>query len=132
MSRLAFDKVQNKRVCAALGLATANDVVIEEDGAELPLGLTLPLVLKPVAQGSSIGLEFVDSASAWPSALAKAMAHGGPVLVEEKVVGREVTVGILGGDPLPVVEIRPKTGAYDYTEQIHHRGHRVHMSGGVR
>ena len=67
VSRLAFDKVQNKRVCAALGLATANDVVIEEDGAELPLGLTLPLVLKPVTQGSSIGLEFVDSAFAWPS-----------------------------------------------------------------
>tara|TARA_Y100001968_G_scaffold117560_2_gene107034 strand:+ start:10966 stop:11895 length:930 start_codon:yes stop_codon:yes gene_type:complete len=117
VSRLAFDKVQTKRVCAALGLATANDVVIEEDGAELPLGLTLPLVLKPVAQGSSIGLEFVDSASAWPSALAKAMAHGGPVLVEEKVVGREVTVGIVGGEPLPVVEIRPKTGAYDYTNK---------------
>ena len=130
VSRLAFDKVQNKRVCAALGLATANDVVIEEDGAELPLGLTLPLVLKPVTQGSSIGLEFVDSAFAWPSALAKAMARW-PVLVEEKVVGREVTVGIVGGEPLPVVEIRPKTGARLH-EQIHHRGHRVHMPGGVR
>ena len=115
VSRLAFDKVQNKRVCAALGLATANDVVIEEDGAELPLGLTLPLVLKPVAQGSSIGLEFVDSASARPG-----LGQGDvrrPVLVEEKVIGREVTVGILGGDPLPVVEIRPKTGAYDYTNK---------------
>ena len=45
------------------------------------------------------------------------MAHGGPVLVEEKIVGREVTVGIVDGEALPVVEIRPKTGAYDYTNK---------------
>ena len=45
------------------------------------------------------------------------MAHGGPVLVEEKIVGREVTVGIVDGEALPVVEIRPKAGAYDYTNK---------------
>ena len=117
VSRLAFDKVLTKRACAGRGLALANDFVIEDEGAELPLGLTLPLVLKPATQGSSIGLEFVDEVAAWPSGLAKAMTHGGPVLVEEKIVGREVTVGIVGGELLPVVEIRPKRGAYDYTNK---------------
>tara|TARA_Y100001934_G_C12371311_1_gene786474 strand:- start:2939 stop:3868 length:930 start_codon:yes stop_codon:yes gene_type:complete len=114
VSRLAFDKVQTKRTCAGHSLAMANDVVIEEQDAELPLGLKLPLVLKPATQGSSIGLEFVDTASAWPSGLAKALALGGPVLVEEKILGREVTAGVVGGEALPLVEIRPKTGAYDY------------------
>ena len=114
VSRLAFDKVQTKRACAGHGLILANDVVIKDKAVELPIGLMLALVLKPATQGASIGLEFVDTVTAWPSGLAKALASGDPVLVEEKIVGREVTVGIVGGEALPVVEIRPKTGVYDY------------------
>jgi D-alanine-D-alanine ligase len=68
-------------------------------------------------QGSSIGLEFVETACAWPNALRNAMKYGGPVMVEEKVVGREITVGILGGESLPIVEIIPKQGDYDYANK---------------
>ncbi|MDP6082204.1 MAG: D-alanine--D-alanine ligase [Verrucomicrobiota bacterium] len=117
VSRLAFDKVAAKRACARDGLATANDCVVDESDAGLPDGLELPLVLKPVYQGSSIGLEFVETAAAWPSSLAKALEGGGPVLVEERIEGREVTVGVVGGQPLPVVEITPKRGAYDYANK---------------
>ena len=117
VSRLAFDKVAAKRACAAQGLATANDCVVDAPGAGLPDGLELPLVLKPVCQGSSIGLEFVESAAAWPRGRAKSLEGGGQVLVEERIEGREVTVGIIGGQPLPVVEIKPKRGAYDYANK---------------
>jgi D-alanine-D-alanine ligase len=117
VSRLAFDKVAAKRACAEQGLATAKDCVVDDPGAGLPDGLELPLVLKPVCQGSSIGLEFVESATAWPSGLAKSLEGGGQVLVEERIEGREVTVGIVGSQPLPVVEITPRRGAYDYANK---------------
>jgi D-alanine-D-alanine ligase len=72
------------------------------------------LVVKPVRQGSSVGLQFVEQAGDWQKALAEALKYDSEVLVEEKIVGRETTVGILGGELLPVVEVRPKTGGYDY------------------
>ena len=117
VSRLAFDKVAAKRACAEQGLATAKDCVVDDPAAGLPDGLELPLVLKPVCQGSSIGLEFVESATAWPSGLAKSREGGAQVLVEERIEGREVTVGIVGSQPLPVVEITPRRGAYDYANK---------------
>ena len=73
-----------------------------------------PLVVKPVRQGSSVGLQFVEQVGNWQPALAEALKHDSEVLVEEKIAGRETTVGILGGEPLPIVEVRPKTGGYDY------------------
>jgi D-alanine-D-alanine ligase len=76
--------------------------------------LKLPLVVKPVRQGSSVGLEFVECAEDWPGALAAALKFDTEVLVEEKITGRETTVGILGGKVLPVIEVRPKAGSYDY------------------
>ena len=117
VSRLAFNKINTKRICEEHGLITAKYKVIKDADSKLPIGLSLPLVLKPTMQGSSIGLEFVETACAWPNALRNAMKYGGPVMVEEKVVGREITVGILGGESLPIVEIIPKQGDYDYTNK---------------
>ena len=117
VSRLAFNKIHTKRICEKHGLTTAKDKVIKDADSKLPIGLSLPLVLKPTMQGSSIGLEFVETACAWPNALHNAMKYGGPVMVEEKVVGREITVGILGGESLPIVEIIPKQGDYDYANK---------------
>jgi D-alanine-D-alanine ligase len=72
------------------------------------------VVLKPVCQGSSVGLQFVERVSDWAACLTEAFRYDSRVLVEEKITGRETTVGILGGKALPVVEVRPKQGAYDY------------------
>jgi D-alanine-D-alanine ligase len=113
-SRIAFDKVLTKRRCRAAGVTTAEFRVLNSAGAPLPNDFRLPLVVKPVRQGSSVGLQFVEQAGDWPAALAEALKFDSEVLVEEKVAGRETTVGILGGEALPVVEVRPKTGSYDY------------------
>ena len=78
------------------------------------MGWNPPVVLKPARQGSSVGLQFVERVSDWPRALAEAMRHDTQVLMEEKIAGRETTVGILADQPLPIVEVRPKTGVYDY------------------
>jgi D-alanine-D-alanine ligase len=61
-----------------------------------------------------VGLSFVDNLAEFPAALAEAFRHDSRVLMEERVVGRETTVGVLAGKPLPVVEVRPKNGRYDY------------------
>jgi D-alanine-D-alanine ligase len=113
-SRIAFDKVLTKQKCIEAGVPTAKFVVVPSEKAPLPKDLRLPLVVKPVRQGSSVGLQFVERAEDWPNALAEALKFDSEVLVEEKIVGRETTVGILDGDALPIVEVRPKAGAYDY------------------
>jgi D-alanine-D-alanine ligase len=78
------------------------------------MGWDPPVVLKPVRQGSSVGLQFVERVAEWGGALAEALRYDSRVLMEEKIAGREATVGILAGRALPLVEVRPRNGAYDY------------------
>lgn len=113
-SRIAFDKVLTKQKCLEAGIPTARFQVISNPDATLPANLKLPLVLKPVRQGSSVGLEFVTEPAQWQEALRHGLLFDSEVLVEEKIIGRECTVGILDGRALPIVEVRPRTGAYDY------------------
>ncbi len=113
-SRLAFDKVLTKQRCVEAGIPTAKFAVFNAQGVSWPMGWQPPVVLKPVRQGSSVGLQFVERVADWPAALAEALRFDSEVLMEEKITGRETTVGILDDQPLPVVEVRPKQGAYDY------------------
>ena len=113
-SRIAFDKVLTKQSCLEACVPTAKFAVINSASAALPTGLQLPLVVKPSRQGSSVGLQFVECNEDWSKAIAESLKFDTEVLVEEKIIGRETTVGILGGKVLPVVEVRPKTGSYDY------------------
>ena len=113
-SRLAFDKVLTKQRCVEAGVPTAKFVVVDSAATLWPLGWQPPVVVKPVRQGSSVGLQFVDRVADWPAALQEALRYDTELLVEEKIEGRETTVGILAGEALPVVEVRVKQGAYDY------------------
>jgi D-alanine-D-alanine ligase len=113
-SRIAFDKVLTKRRCIAARVPTAKFLVVNSENAPWPKGWQPPLVVKPVRQGSSVGLQFVESIEDWQNALAQALKFDSEVLVEEKIIGRETTVAILDDEPLPVVEVRPKVGSYDY------------------
>jgi D-alanine-D-alanine ligase len=113
-SRIAFDKVLTKQRCLMAGISTAKFLVVESVKTPWPLGWQPPLVVKPVRQGSSVGLQFVERVADWNNALREAFRYDSQILIEERIVGREATVGILDGDPLPVVEVRPKSGAYDY------------------
>ena len=113
-SRVAFDKHLTKQRCVAAGVPTARFTVIDSAKTPWPIGWQPPVVLKPVRQGSSVGLQVVERGEEWGKALAEALRHDSEVLMEEKISGREATVGILAGDALPVVEVRPKVGVYDY------------------
>ncbi len=113
-SRIAFDKVLTKQRCLKAGIPTSKFIVVSSPQAPFPQSLALPLVVKPIRQGSSVGLQFVERAEQWQNALAAAFKFDSEVLVEEKIIGRETTVGILDGKALPIVEVRPKAGSYDY------------------
>lgn len=116
-SRLAFDKVQTKLRCLERQIPTARYFTVDSPNAPWPGDWKPPVVVKPVRQGSSVGLAFVNELAEWPAALRTSFAHGDELLVEERIVGREVTVGILAGEPLPVVEVRPREGRYDYANK---------------
>jgi D-alanine-D-alanine ligase len=74
-----------------------------------------PVVVKPNEEGSSVGLTVVQGPAEMPEALRLAGRGGSEILVEEFIEGRELTVSVLGDRVLPIVEIRPKSGLYDYT-----------------
>ena len=113
-SRLGFDKILTKKKCIEKLVPTARFEVFSNPQVAWPQGWEPPVVLKPVRQGSSVGLQFVEKISDWPDALAGAMKFDSEVLMEEKIVGRETTVAILGDMALPIVEVRPKSGNFDY------------------
>lgn len=113
-SRVAFDKVLTKERLVAAGVPTARHVVVGHASVPWPDGWEPPVVVKPVRQGSSVGLRFLHARQGWGEALTECLRHDTEALVEEQIVGREVTVGILEGRALPLVEVRPKSGAYDY------------------
>jgi D-alanine-D-alanine ligase len=113
-SRITFDKILTKRRCIGEGVPTARFLEIESATVPWPMGWNPPLIVKPVCQGSSVGLQFVERVAEWPAALAESLRFDSRVLVEEKIIGRETTVAILENTALPIVEVRPKTGTYDY------------------
>jgi D-alanine-D-alanine ligase len=114
-SRIGFNKFLTKERCVAAGVPTARFTLIDSLAASWPMGWHPPVVLKPVRQGSSVGLQFVERVADWSKALAEAMRYDSEVLMEEKVSGRECTVGILDQEPLPIIEVQPRNGnIYDY------------------
>jgi D-alanine-D-alanine ligase len=116
-SRIAFDKVLTKEACIKAGVPTAKFLTVTSPQTPLPKNLSLPLVAKPSRQGSSVGLQFIERAEEWPNALAESLKFDSEVLIEEKIIGRETTVAIVGGEAFPVVEICPKAGTYDYKKK---------------
>jgi D-alanine-D-alanine ligase len=111
-SALAMDKVASKRLFEVAGLLVPRWAVAADLAA--PWAFGLPCVVKPSCEGSSVGVSIVRDPAALPAALAAAAAGRGVVLCEEYIQGREVSVGILEDRPIGTVEIRPKSGFYDY------------------
>lgn len=110
-SLLAFDKILSKQMFEKRGINSARYEVLRRGQ---PRTLPLPVVVKPPRQGSSIGLTRVMSEEDWTRAVTVAGEFDDEMLVEAFIDGRELTVGIVGEEVLPVVEIRAPDGHYDY------------------
>jgi D-alanine-D-alanine ligase len=123
---IAFDKVLAKDALARAGVRTPPWVVVEaaalrDLGAGAALGravdrIGLPCVVKPSRSGSALGVAFVDRAADLPAAVMGALAFSDAAVIEARVGGVEVAASLIGPqlDALPLVEISPKSGVYDY------------------
>jgi D-alanine-D-alanine ligase len=110
-SRAAFDKIETKTRFGRAGVPTcAWKIIGRGESLEWPP----PCVIKAPRQGSSVGVHIIRSTSEISAALDDCFQYGEQVLVEEFFSGRELTVGILGDQALPIVEIVPHEGFYDY------------------
>lgn len=111
-SLIAMDKLIAKKLMSYDGIKNADWVLIRK-GEDVP-ALDFPCVVKPLNCGSSIGVSIVRSETELQQALAYAFKYADDILVETYIPGRELQVGVLLGQALPVIEIIPKGGFYDY------------------
>ncbi len=115
-SSAAMDKVVSRRSFEKAKLRVPKSRIWKKGTPRFLAALFLryPLVVKPPAQGSSIGISFVTEPSQLPGALEEALKFDDRVLLEEFISGREITVSVLDGRALPIVEIVPKKGFFDF------------------
>lgn len=121
-SALAMNKDRSKALFNEAGVQTARHIYIRdaeklsEDRLRemIERDLEFPVVLKPNCQGSSVGFSFVPDPSKLGGALERAVTYGGGIIAERYVNGREITATVLDGEALPLVEIIPEGGFYDY------------------
>ena len=118
--RLAIDKTITQKIFREHGIPIPEHKVISKD-ERVPINEIwncfkgVPVIVKPACEGSSIGVTVVREENDLQSALDQAFQYGPYVLVERYIDGRELTVGILNEQALPIVEIRPKNNFFDFT-----------------
>jgi len=113
-SRLAFDKILSKKKFTTHGVATPHWEIIRL--GQQP-SLPLPYVIKAPRQGSTVGVCIVSEATQVATALSEAAKYDNELLVEEFIPGRELTIGVLADLALPILEIIPKSGFYDFNNK---------------
>lgn len=126
-SAMAMDKSVSKRMFMSAGIPTPRsrlynkqDVDIDVLTKEIQEAFGVPVVVKAAAQGSSIGVIIVEDVADIKFAITEAFKYSGHIVVEEFIRGKELTVSILGSEQpkaLPIIEIVPQSGRYDYTSK---------------
>ncbi|MCC6285952.1 MAG: D-alanine--D-alanine ligase [Phycisphaerales bacterium] len=115
-ARLGMDKLATKVLAATLGVPVLTAAVLNPGDTVCPIGL--PAVIKPVHEGSSVGLHLCRDAQSWEGAIRDVFSEGRGAhranMVERMASGRELTLGLLDGSALPLIEIIPASGVYDY------------------
>ncbi len=115
-SLLAMDKDLSKQLMVQHRVSTPAWQLVDTESGEVaaPNGIDFPCVVKPCSCGSSVGVSIVKNLEEYEQAISFAGKYEPFVLVEEMIVGREFSIGILDGVALPVIEIIPVEGFYDY------------------
>lgn len=117
-SELAFDKMRSKARFVERGVPTAAYQILPlATATPADVKISVPLVMKPLREGSSVGVHIIKEASGIAPAIADLKQYGPEALVEPFISGKELTVGILGDQVLPVVHIQPRDGFYDISNK---------------
>ncbi|GAB2795921.1 D-alanine--D-alanine ligase [Halomonas shantousis] len=120
-SALGMDKQRTKRMWQAYGLPTPESLTLTEttEWSEVVETLGLPMVVKPVHEGSTLGISIVDSQQALESAYREASRFDAAVMAERFIAGPEYTVSLLGNSILPAIRVEVPSGFYDYEAKYH-------------
>jgi D-alanine-D-alanine ligase len=113
-SAIAINKAATKDLLVSKGIRTPRFYAVRSIGEAVNADMNLPVVIKPASEGSTIGINIVREGDRLAPAIGEAFRYDALVLMEEFVRGKEVTVGVLDGRALPPVEVRPKSGFYDF------------------
>ena len=119
-SAIAMDKGVTKAVFLHSGVPTPASKLYKKEAltnGELDTWEDFPCVVKPCSAGSSVGVSIVNDKSDFYKAMVDAFKYEGQVLVEQYIKGREFSIGVLGDKALPIIEIIPKSGFYDYVNK---------------
>lgn len=118
-SALAMNKVMSKRIFESIGVPTPQYLFFKKSlppakiAVQIESIFSFPVIVKPNEEGSTVGLSLVKERSELERAIDKASRYS-DILVEEYIEGRELTVAVVGDEALPVIEIIPQSGFYDY------------------
>jgi D-alanine-D-alanine ligase len=132
-SALGMDKLRTKRLAAALGVMTADSVVLRTVGdcATAMERLGLPLIIKPATQGSSVGMSKVTTTDEMEPAYRAAAAVDDVVFAEKWITGAEYTVAVLHRRVLPAIRIEAANAFYDYEAKYHRNDTKYHCPAGL-
>lgn len=132
-SALAMDKLRSKLVWRGYGLPTPDFIELNgtADDRLAVQELGLPLMVKPTAEGSSIGMSRVDRIEELEAAYARAAANGDAVLAERWIHGAEYTVALVGSESLPVIRVATPHGFYDYAAKYQSSSTEYHVPCGL-
>ena len=124
-SDLVMDKLKTKKQLKAQGMPTAQDWLITSNHAENPpQDMQFPVVVKVPREGSSVGIEKINTLEEWRAEIPELLKQSAQLLAEKFIAGRECTVPVVLGQAMTVVEIRPPDGFYDYdAKYIYANGH---------
>lgn len=114
-SALAMDKPMAKRLFESVGIPCPHHQIATRDDFKAGKVMDIPFVIKPMNEGSSVGVTIVLNETDIPAADSDAWTFGDAVMVEKYISGRELTVAVMGDRALGVTEIRPRDGFYDYS-----------------
>ena len=127
-SELAFDKSQSQAIFKKQGICVPDFVSFSTAREALAqASFKMPWVVKPAKSGSSVGVTLVSKPQQYPFAVAEAFKYSDVILVEEFIRGRELTVGILGDQALPIVEVTAQREFYDYQAKYKDSGTRYQV-----
>ncbi|MCE8019738.1 D-alanine--D-alanine ligase [Halomonas sp. MCCC 1A11036] len=132
-SALGMDKQRTKLVWQAMGLPTPESLMLEADSdwEDIVARLDLPLIVKPVHEGSTLGISIVDSREALQSAYCEAARFDARVMAERFIRGEEYTVSLLGARVLPAIRVEVPSGFYDYEAKYNADDTRYHLPCGL-